>query len=178
MYFGGYMVSWWEEPPHERPWVVHDTNVEDGDEILMEGFTNLACGNTPLYATANRFYFKVGSGSPKPAQEVFAFMRRIEGIQKGSVPVPSVSIIPTWESLQLFRTKRKSWNWPMMTSALGLALLDQRISVDVNVSTEMSGRLVRAAARDCLLRRLWNNNSGGREASQVGGSWWWIIGHL
>jgi hypothetical protein len=138
MYLGGYMTSYWEEPPHERPWVVHNTNVEDGDEIRMEGFTNLACGNTPLYATANRFYFKVGSGSAKPAQEVYAFMRRVEGIHKGSVPAPYVSIVPTWESLQLFRTKRKSWNWPMMTSALGLALLDQRISVDVHVSTEMS----------------------------------------
>ena len=37
----------------------------------MEGFANLACGNTPLYATANRLYFRVGSGSAEPAKEVF-----------------------------------------------------------------------------------------------------------
>ena len=52
MYLGSYGVSWFDEPPHGRPWVVHNTNVEDGDEIRMEGFANLACGNTPPLAIA------------------------------------------------------------------------------------------------------------------------------
>ena len=82
MYLGSYAVSWFGEPPHEQPWVVHNTNLEDQDEIRMEGFTNLACGNTPLYATANRLYFKVGSGSAKPVQEVFGLMRGVEEIHK------------------------------------------------------------------------------------------------
>ena len=138
MYLGGYGVSWYDEPPHERPWVVHNTNLEDKDEIRMEGFTNLACGNAPLYATANRLYFRVGSGSSQPAREVFGLMRRVEKIHKDSIPVPYVTIVPTWESLQLWRTKRRSWNWPLMTSGMGLAMLDERISLDVNVSTEMS----------------------------------------
>ena len=144
MYLGSYAVSWFGEPPHERPWVVHNTNLEDGDEIRMEGFTNLACGNTPLYATANRLYFKVGSGSAKPAQEVFELMRRVEGTHKDSVPVPYVTIVPTWESLQLWRTKRESWNWPMMSGGMGLALLEERISFDVNPSTEMSAEWLQA----------------------------------
>jgi hypothetical protein len=138
MYLGSYALSWFGEPPHERPWVVHNTNLEDQDEIRMEGFTDLSCGNTPLYATANRLYFKVGSGSAKPAQEVFELMRQAEEIHKGSTPVPYVTIVPTWESLQLWRTKRKSWNWPMMSGGMGLVLLEERISFDVNPSTEMS----------------------------------------
>ena len=138
MYLGSYGVTWFAEPPNERPWVVHNTNLEDGDEIRMEGFTNLACGNTPLYATANRVYSKVGSGSAHPAREVYEFMRRVEAIHKDSVPVPYVSIVPTWEALQLWRTKGKSWNWPMMSQGLGLMMLDERISVDVHASTEMS----------------------------------------
>jgi hypothetical protein len=138
MYLGGYGVSWFGEPPHERPWVVHNTNLEDRDEIRMEGFANLACGNTPLYATANRLYFKVGSGSARPAQEVFEFMRRVEAIHKESVPVPFVTIVPTWESLQLWRTMGTSWNWPMMSGGMGLVMLDERISMDVSASPEMS----------------------------------------
>jgi hypothetical protein len=139
MYLGSYAVSWFNEPPHEEPWVVHNANLEDQDEIRMEGFTNLACGNASLYSTANRLYFRVGSGSAKPAQEVFELMRQVEGIHKDSVPVPYLTIVPTWESLQLWRTKKRSWNWPMMSGGMGLALLDERISFDVNPSTEMSG---------------------------------------
>lgn len=138
MYMGSYAVSWFGEPPEERPWVVHNTNLEDEDEIRMAGYVNLACGNEPLYATANRLYFKVGSGSAKPAQEVLAFMKRVEEIHKDSVPVPYVTIVPTWESLQLWRTRGRSWNWPLMSQAFGLVMLDERISVDVNPSTEMS----------------------------------------
>jgi len=144
MYLGSYAVTWFGEPPDEDPWVVHNTNLEDQDEIRMEGFTNLACGNSPLYATANRLYFKVGSGSAKPAREVFELMRQVEEIHKGSTPVPYVTIVPTWESLQLWRTRGKSWNWPLMSGGLGLALLDARISFDVNPSTEMSAEWLRA----------------------------------
>lgn len=138
MYMGSYAAAWFGEPPEERPWVVHDTNLEDTDEIRMAGFVNLACGNEPLYATANRLYFKVGSGSAEPAREVFAFMKRVEKIHKDSVPVPYVTIVPTWESLQAWRTRGRSWNWPLMSQAFGLVMLDERISVDVNPSTEMS----------------------------------------
>jgi hypothetical protein len=65
-------------------------------------------------------------------------MRKVEDIHKGSTPVPYASIVPTWESLQVWRTNSKTWNWPMMSGGMGLALLDERISFDVNPSTEMS----------------------------------------
>ncbi len=138
MYLGSYAVSWFREPPHNDPWVLHNADLEDGDEITMEAFTDLACGNVPLYATLNRLYFKIGSGSPEPAREVFAFMKRTEPILKDSVPVPYMTIVPTWESQQRWRDKAKSWNWPLMCSAMVLAMLDQRIGFDVNPSTEMS----------------------------------------
>jgi hypothetical protein len=138
MYMGSYAVAWFGEPAHEQPWVTHCANLEDSDEVRMEGFTGLACGNVPFYATANRLYSKVGSGSAEPAKEVFALMKRMETIHKDSVPVPYMTIVPTWESLQLWREKGKSWNWPMMSGGMGLALLDGRISFDVNPSTEMS----------------------------------------
>jgi len=144
MYMGSYALSWFGEPPHEHPWVLHNTNLEDLDEICMEGFTGLACGNSPLYATANRLYFKMGSGTGKPAREVYELMRRVEEIHKGSTPVPYVTIVPTWESLQLWRTRGKSWNWPLMSGGMGLVLLDARISFDVNPSTEMSAEWLRA----------------------------------
>ena len=138
MYLGSYAISWVGEPPHGSHWTTHNTDLEDTDEILMEGFANLACGNTPIYATANRVYSKVGSGSSKPARELFDFMRRVEPLQKGSVPVPYVTIVPTWEALQLWRCKKVSWNWPAMSQAMGLVMLDERVSVDVNPSTEIS----------------------------------------
>jgi hypothetical protein len=138
MYLGSYALTWFGEPPHERPLVSNNTNLEDGDEIRMEGFTDLACGNVPLYATANRLYFKVGSGSAAPAREIFDFMVRFEPVLKDSVPVPYMTIVPTWESLQRWREKSKTWNWPMMSEAMGLAMLDQRISFDIRPSTEMS----------------------------------------
>ena len=143
MYLGSYTVGWYFEPPHEHPWVVHNTNLEDSDDILMQGFANLACGNAPIYATANRVYFKVGSGSTQPARDVFEFMQRVEAVHKDSVPVPYLSIVPTWESQQLWRSKQKSWNWPLMSQALGLAMLDERISVDVQASTEISEEWLR-----------------------------------
>src|SRR5437879_5362867 len=54
MYLGSYCVSNFDQPPHCHPWAMHDANLEDGDEIRMECFTNLACGNAPLYRTLNR----------------------------------------------------------------------------------------------------------------------------
>src|SRR2546422_8598749 len=51
---------------------VHMADMEDADEIRMEGFTNLAAGNVPIYACANRLYYGIGSGSASYAQEVFA----------------------------------------------------------------------------------------------------------
>lgn len=138
MYMGSYDVAWFGEPPHERPDVVHDANLEDGDEIRMEGYTDLACGNTPLYATANRLYFHVGSGSSEPAREVFSLMREVESIHKGSAGASYVTIMPTWSSQQLWRTRGKSWNWPMMSQGMGLAMLDERISFDIYPSTEMT----------------------------------------
>jgi hypothetical protein len=138
MYLGSYSVTWFGEPPENQPWVVHNTNLEDGDEIRLEGFANLACGNQPIYATANRLYFKVGSGHAKGAQEVFAIMKAVEQSYKDSVPVPYVTVVPTWESLQRWRAKAGSWNWPLMSQAFGLVMLDERISFDVNPSTEMS----------------------------------------
>ncbi len=138
MYLGSYAVTWFGEPPHEHPQVSHNTSLEDSDEIKMEGFADLACGNVPLYATANRLYFKVGSGSVAPAREVFDFMVRAEPVLKDSIPVPYMTIVPTWESLQRWREKGKTWNWPLMSEAMSLAMLDQRISFDINPSTELS----------------------------------------
>ena len=135
MYLGGYSVG---TPPQSRPSVVHNTDMEDTDEVRMQGFANLACGNAPIYATANRLYFGIGSGSVKPAQEVFEFMRGVEEIHRDSVPVPYVTIVPTWESLQLWQTRSNSLNWPVMSQAFALVMLDERISVEVNPSTEVS----------------------------------------
>ena len=138
MYVGGYNVTWFGEPPHNDPSIVHNTNLEDGDEIRMQGFADLACGNLPLYATANRFYFNLGGGSGQPIQEVLAMMKRTEPLLKNSVPASYMSIVPTWESLQRWRERKDSWNWPMMSRGMGLAMLDARIAFDVNPNTEMS----------------------------------------
>src|SRR5579875_840395 len=137
IYMGSYALTWFGEPPNEKPWVINETNLEDGDEVRMEGFTNLACGNAPIYAVANRLYYGVGSGSAEPAKEVFEVMKRVEGIHKDSVPVAYVSIVPTWESLQRWRERGWSWNM-MMSQGLVLAMLEARIAFDVNPSTEMS----------------------------------------
>lgn len=137
MYMGCYDVSQNDEPRHSKPWALHITNLEDTDEIGMQGFANLACGNAPVYCTANRLYYGIGDGTVGPAKDVFALMRRAEPILKDSVPVPYVTIVPTWESLQLWRTQRSSWDI-LMSEGFALAMLDERISFDVNPSTEMS----------------------------------------
>ncbi|MGH9328064.1 MAG: beta-galactosidase trimerization domain-containing protein [Terriglobia bacterium] len=137
MYMGSYDVQAIGQPPDCKPWSAHTQDLEDGDEILMDGFTNLAGGNMPIYAVANRLLFGLGDGSARPAQDVFAFIRRIEPLQKDSVPVPYVAVVPSWASLGLWRARRKSWNVAMGESFL-LTMLDSRISCDVNSSTEMS----------------------------------------
>lgn len=137
MYMGSYALSWFGDPPHENPWVINETNLEDGDEIRMQGFTDLASGGSPLYAVANRLYYGIGGGSAEPAKEVFEVMKRVEEIHKQSVPKAYVSIVPTWESQQRWRERTASWNM-MMSKGLMLAMLDAGISVDVNPSTEMS----------------------------------------
>ena len=81
MYLGSYCVADFNQPPHSHPWYYQNSDLEDGDEILMEGFTILACGNAPFYYGAARLYYGIGSGSAKPAQDVFALMRKVELIQ-------------------------------------------------------------------------------------------------
>ncbi|HTW79455.1 MAG TPA: beta-galactosidase trimerization domain-containing protein [Terracidiphilus sp.] len=137
MYLGGYCVSNFNLPPHCKPWAVHGTNLEDGDEILMEGFTNLACGNLPLYVSANRKYYGIGSGSDHPVREIYAVMQRAEPLIKDSVPVPDVSVVMSWEALQGWRTGKESWN-VNMSRGFVLAMLDERVSLEIQPSTEMT----------------------------------------
>src|SRR5437773_6193095 len=103
----------------------------------MEGFVYLAGGKMPIYATANRLYYRLGEGSAKPAQEIFGLARRLEPLLKDSILVPYVTIVRTLESLELWRTRRQSWNVAMSEGFL-LAMLDERISCDVNPSIELS----------------------------------------
>lgn len=136
-YMGGYGVADNNRPPHDRPWTPHIMNLEDGDEIRMEGFADLAGGNVPLYGVVNRLMFGLGEGSTEPAKEVYSLMRRAEPLLKDSVPVPYVSIVPTADSLELFRTRRRSWNVEM-SEGLALVLLDERIAFDVAPNLEMT----------------------------------------
>lgn len=139
MYVGSYCVSNFDEPAHCKPWSVHGTNLEDGDEILMEGFTNLACGNLPIYVSLNRAYNGIGSGSDHPVREVYDVMRRAEAMVKDSVPVPYVTVVPSWEALQVWRTNRKTWNVEM-SQGFPLAMLDERLGVDAYPSTEVTAK--------------------------------------
>ena len=137
MYMGSYDVSANGQPPHSKPWAAHIMNLEDGDEIRMEGFADLAGGNMPVYAVANRHLYGIGGGSANPAKDVFALMRSAEPVLKDSIPVPYVTVIPTVESLELWRTKHQSWN-ATMGESFGLVMLDERISFDVCSSTEIN----------------------------------------
>ena len=141
-YMGSYDVSAIGQPPHNVPWTPHCMNLEDGDEILMEGFTDLAGGSMPLYAVANRLLYGIGDGSKEPAKEVFSLIRRAEPILKDSVPVPYVTIVPTAESLELFRTRRRSWN-VMMSESFALVMLDERIGFDVVPNLELTKERLR-----------------------------------
>lgn len=137
MYMGSYCLSDFGQPPHVQPWPLENTSEEDGDEVLMEGFTNLACGGAPIYATVNRLYYGLGTGSAHPAQEVYEVMRRLEPMQKDSVVLPYVTVVPSWEALQLWRTNRHDWNVEM-SEGFTLAMLDERLNLDVCPSTEVS----------------------------------------
>ncbi len=137
MYLGSYCVSNFNQPPHLKPWAVHNTNIEDGDEIRMEGFANLASGGVPLYATLNRKYFGIGSGSAEPVREVYDVMRRSEALLKDSVPVTHVSVVPTWEALQRWRAGARTFNLEMSEAFL-LAMLDSGIAAGVCPSTEVN----------------------------------------
>ena len=172
VYMGGYDVSNISHPAHVRPWSPHFLNMEDGDEVRMEGFANLASGNVPIYAVANRLLFGLGSGSADRAKEVFALMRRAEPLVKDTVPVPYVSVVLTAESAETWRSRRVSWN-KQMSESFGLAMLDGRISLDVCPNTEMSEEWLErqrvvalcgaTAIRDDDARRLteWVRRGGG-----------------
>ncbi len=180
MYMGSYDVQAIGQPPDCKPWSAHVVDLEDSEEILMDGFTNLAGGNMPIYAEANRLLFGLGDGSAKPAQEVFAFIRQVEPLQKDSVPVPYVTVVPSWASLELWRTRRKSWNVTMSGSFL-LAMLDSHISCDVNSSTELDEEWLKgqrvialcgaSVIRDEDARRLaaWVKGGGGLLATYDSG---------
>ena len=137
MYMGGYSLSAAGQPPENKPWALHCTNLEDSDEVLMEGFTNLACGNLPLYVALNRMYYGIGSGSDHPVREVYEVMQRAEPLIKDSVPVPYVSVVMTWESLQGWRTGKQTWN-DDMSQGFVLAMLDEHLGLDIQPSTEMT----------------------------------------
>jgi hypothetical protein len=142
-YMGSYDVAANGQPPHVRPWAAHCLNLEDGDEIRMEGFADLAGGNMPLYCIVNRLLYGIGEGSTEPVKEVFALVGRAEPILKDSVPVPYVTIVPTADCLELWRTRRQSWNM-MMSEGLALAMLDEHISFDVNPNTELSAEWLKS----------------------------------
>lgn len=137
MYMGTYCLSAPSLPSHVRPWGLENTSEEDGDETLMDGFTSLAGGSAPLYTTLNRLYYGLGDGSAQPAQEVFAVMKRIEPLVKDSGPIPYVTLVPSWEALQLWRTGRQGWN-EEMSAGFALAMLDEHLSLDVCPSLEIT----------------------------------------
>jgi hypothetical protein len=137
MYMGSYCLSDFDQPSHVDPWPIETTSEEDGDEVLMEGFANLASGGVPMYVALNRLYYGLGGGSAKPAQEVFEVMRRLEPVVKDSVAIPYVSVIPSWEALQLWRIERHGYN-VAMGEGFTLAMLDERLGLDVCPSTELT----------------------------------------
>jgi hypothetical protein len=136
-YMGSYDVAAIGHPPHNHPWSQHAINMEDGDEIRMEGFADLAGGNIPLYGVMNRLLYGIGDGSTEPAKEVFSVMRRAEPILKDSAPVSYMTIVPTFDSMELFRTRHHSWNMAM-SEGMALTMLDAHIAFDVAPNLEMT----------------------------------------
>ena len=94
-------------------------------------------GNMPLYGVVNRLLYGIGEGSTDPVKEVISLVRRAEPILKDSVPVPYAAIVPIADSLEMFRTRRRSWNLTM-SEGMALAMLDARISFDVVPNLEMT----------------------------------------
>jgi hypothetical protein len=136
-YMGSYDVAANGHPLHTRPWCAHILNLEDGDEIRMEGFADLAGGNMPLYGVVNRLLYGLGEGSTEPVKDVYALARRAESLLKDSVPVPWASIVPTAECLEMFRGRKRSWN-VMMSEGMALVMLDERLSFDVVPNLELT----------------------------------------
>jgi hypothetical protein len=130
MWMGYYNVSDWGTPVHMNGFRVQDTNLEDGDEVLMEGLANLAAGSLPVYCDANRLYFGIGEGSIKPGQAVFDLMRKHELLIKDSVPVPYVTALAQWDWLPAERKGPPTFS-SGMAQGFVLAMLDSRISVDL-----------------------------------------------
>jgi hypothetical protein len=69
-------------------------------------------------------------------------MREAEPILKDSIPVPYVTVVPSWEALQLWRTQRSGSN-VQMNEGFTLAMLDERLNLDVCPSTEISAGWLR-----------------------------------
>ncbi len=136
-YMGSYDVAANGHPLHTRPWAAHILNLEDGDEIRMEGFADLAGGNMPLYGVVNRLLYGLGEGSTEPVKEVYSLARRAEPVLKDSAPVAYATIVPTADCLEMFRGRRRSWNL-MMSEGMALVMLDERISFDVVPNLEMT----------------------------------------
>jgi hypothetical protein len=64
-------------------------------------------------------------------------MRHAESILKDSLPAPYVTVVPTWEALQVWRTRRQTFNIEM-SQGLVLTMLDEHLGVDVCPSTEVT----------------------------------------
>jgi hypothetical protein len=141
-YMGSYDVAANGHPLHDHPWAAHVMNLEDGDEIRMEGFADLAGGNMPLYGIVNRLLYGIGDGSTEPVKEVFSVVQRAEPVLKDSAPVPYLAIVPTADSLEMFRTRRRSWN-VTMSEGMALAMLDERIGFDVVPNLQMTPEWLR-----------------------------------
>src|SRR5439155_586812 len=46
-------------------------------------------------------------------------------------------VVPTWDALQVWRTRRKTWNMEM-SQGFALAMIDERLNLDVCPSTEVT----------------------------------------
>src|SRR4029077_17814837 len=73
----------------------------------------------------------------RPAQEVFEIMKSAEPLIKDSEPLPYVTLVPSWEALQLWRTGRHGFN-EEMSAGFTLAMLDEPLSLDVCPSLEIT----------------------------------------
>lgn len=130
MWMGYYNLADWGTPVHMNGFRVHDTNMDAGDEVLMEGLANLAGGSLPVYCDANRLYFGLGDGSISPGHAVFELMRKHEPLMKDSVPVPYVTALARQDWLPAEQKEPHTFG-RSMAQAFALAMLDSRISVDL-----------------------------------------------
>jgi hypothetical protein len=63
MYLGSYAVTWFGEPPHNHPLVAHDTNLEDTDEIRMQGFAVWHAGTCRFMQQRTDCILRLGAGA-------------------------------------------------------------------------------------------------------------------